>query len=169
MKFATALTAAIVAATGCLGLAACDSDPTAQLEQAQPATGDKLAEYAGGITDIVSLGDNADLVQRFCQNAFAARCPADVGTKLGEFGYASGGSGVDLANAFVVWIADEKDGNADLASKDDDYLWAAYKVALAREPDGDGAVSNLDFIKDGGDRKGMLRSLLESQEFKNLK
>lgn len=151
-----------------LALAACDGDPTAQLEQAQPATGDKLAQYSASITDIVSLSANADLAQRFCQNAFAARCPADVGTKLGEFGFASGGSGVDLANAFIVWVADEKDGNADLASKDEDYLWAAYKVALAREPDEGGAKSNLAFIKDGGDRKGMLRSLLESREFKNL-
>ena len=78
------------------------------------------------------------------------------------------GSGVDLANAFVVWVADEKDGNADRASADEDYLWAAYKVALGREPDEGGALSNLTFIKDGGDRKTMLRSMLESQEFKNL-
>ena len=169
MKFATALTAAVLAATGCLGLAACDGDPAAQLEQAQPATGDKLAQYSAGITDIVSLGGNADLVQRFCQNAFAAPCPADVATKLGEFGYTSGSSGVDLANAFIVWIADEKDGNADLASKDDDYVWAAYKVALGREPEGGGSAGNLDFIKGGGDRKSMLRSLLESNEFKRLK
>ena len=41
-------------------------------------------------------------------------------------------------------------------------------AALAREPDQGGALSNLTFIKDGGDRKQMLRSMLESQEFKNL-
>ena len=158
--------AAILAAM--LALAACDVDPTESLAKAEPAVGDKLAQYSAGITDIVSLNTNADLAQRFCKNAFAARCPADVGTKLGEFGFASGGSGVDLANAFIVWVADEKDGNADLASKDEDYLWAAYKVALAREPDEGGAKSNLRFIKDGGDRKGMLRSLLESREFKSL-
>ncbi len=49
-----------------------------------------------------------------------------------------------------------------------DYFWAAYKVALAREPDEGGALSNLTFIRDGGDRKQMLRSMLESQEFKYL-
>ncbi len=152
-----------------LGLfAGCDSDPTEQLAAAEPSTSEKLAEYSAGITDIVSLGGNADLVQRFCKSAFAAACPADVATRLGEFGFLSGGSGVDLANAFVVWVADEKDGNADLSSSDEDYLWAAYKVALAREPDAGGAQSNLTFIKDGGDRKTMLRSMLESQEFKNL-
>ena len=151
-----------------LALAACDGDPTEQLAKAEPSTGEKLAEYSSGITDIVSLGGNADLVQRFCKNAFAGACPADVATRLGEVGFMSGGSGVDLANAFVVWVADEKDGNADLSSSDEDYLWAAYKVALAREPDEGGALSNLTFIKDGGDRKQMLRSMLESQEFKNL-
>ena len=158
--------AALLAAM--LALAACDGDPTEALAKAEPAVGDKLAQYSAGITDIVSLNANADLAQRFCKNAFAARCPADVGTKLGEFGFASGGTGVDLANAFIVWVADERDGNADLASKDEDYLWAAYKVALAREPDEGGANSNLAFIKDGGDRKSMLRSLLESREFKTL-
>ena len=151
-----------------LVLAACDGDPTEQLAKAEPSTGEKLAEYSSGITDIVSLGGNADLVQRFCKNAFAGACPADVATRLGEFGFMSGGSGVDLANAFVVWVADEKDGNADLASADEDYLWAAYKVALGRDPDEGGALSNLAYIKDGGDRKNMLRSMLESQEFKNL-
>ncbi len=151
-----------------LVLSACDGDPTEQLAKAKASAGEELAEYSSNITDIVSLGGNADLVQRFCKNAFAAACPADVATRLSEFGFFSGGSGVDLANAFVVWVADEKDGNPDLASPDEDYLWAAYKVALGREPDEGGAVSNLAFIKDGGDRKTMLRSLLESQEFKNL-
>ncbi len=169
MKFAKTTPATTLAALGCLVLAACEGDPTEQLARAEPATGDKLAQYSAGITDIVKLGENADLVQRFCQNAFAAPCPADVATKLGEFGYSSGGSGVDLANAFIIWVADEKDGNADLASSDEDYHWGAYKVALAREPNGDGSVSNLTFIKDGGDRKAMLRSLLESEEFKRLK
>lgn len=149
-------------------LAACDGDPTEQLAKAEPSTGEKLAEYSSGITDIVSLGGNADLVQRFCKNAFAGACPADVTSRLGEVGFMSGGTGVDLANAFAVWVADEKDGNPDLSSSDEDYLWAAYKVALAREPDEGGALSNLTFIKDGGDRKQMLRSMLESQEFKNL-
>jgi len=168
MNFAKSIAAPILAAASCLALVACDGDPTAQLASAQPATGDRLAQYSASITDIVKLGANADLVQRFCKNAFDAPCPADVATKLGEFGYASGSSGVDLADAFIVWVADEKDGNADLASSDEDYLWGAYKVALGREPNGDGSVSNLTFIQDGGDRKAMLRSLLESNEFKTL-
>lgn len=169
MTLAKTTLAASLAALGCLVLGACEGDPSEQLAKAVPATGDTLAQYSAGITDMVKLGDNADLVQRFCHNAFAAPCPADVATKLGEFGYSSGNSGVDLANAFIVWVADEKDGNADLASSDEDYLWGAYKVALAREPNGDGSISNLTFIKDGGERKAMLRSLLESDEFKRLK
>jgi hypothetical protein len=159
--------AAMIAAS-ILALAACDGDPTERLAKAEASAGETLAEYSSNITDIVSLGSNADLVQRFCKNAFAAVCPADVATRLGEFGFVSGGSGVDLANAFVVWVADEKDGNADLSSTDEDYLWAAYKVALSREPDESGALSNLTFIKDGGARRTMLRSMLESQEFKSL-
>ena len=149
-------------------LAACDGDPTEPLAKAEASTGEKLAQYSSNITDIVSLGGNADLVQRFCKNAWATKCPGDVAGKLGEFGFASGGSGVDLAAAFVVWVADEKDANPDLSSTDEDFLWAAYKVVLAREPDEGGALSNLQFIKDGGDRKALLRSMLESQEFKQL-
>lgn len=149
-------------------LAACEGDPTKPLAKAEAATGEKLAEYSSNITDIVSLGGNADLVQRFCKNAWATKCPADVAVKLGEFSFASGGSGVDLAAAFVMWAADEKDANPDLSSSDEDFIWAAYRVVLGREPDAGGALSNLQFIKDGGDRKTLLRSMLESQEFKQL-
>lgn len=148
-------------------LAGCGGDPSEQLAAAEPATGERLTDYSRDITNTVDLGADAALVQRFCMNAFAARCPADLVQKLEANGYVSGGTGVDLAAAFAVWAADDKDGNPDLASSDEDYLWAAYKVALGREPDQGGALSNLEFIKSpSGSRKIMLRSLLESQEFK---
>lgn len=151
-------------------LAACGGgDPTAQLAEAKPATGDTLAEYSRNITNTVDLGADAPLVKRFCKSALEGPCPSDLVPKLEASGYVAGGTGVDLAAAFAVWLADEKDGNPDLSSSDEDYLWAAYKVALAREPDQSGAQSNLDFIRSpSGDRKTMLRSLLESQEFKGL-
>ena len=49
-----------------LGLAGCEGEPSDQLATAGPATEAKLAEYSSAITDIVQLGANADLVQRFC-------------------------------------------------------------------------------------------------------
>lgn len=150
-------------------LSSCGGDPTAQLAAAEPATGDRLTEYSQNITNTVDLGADAALVQRFCKNALAAACPADVVQKLEASGYVGGGTGVDLAAAFTVWIADEKDSNPDLSASDEDYLWAAYKVVLAREPDAGGAQTNLEFIRSpNGNRKIMLRSMLESQEFKGL-
>lgn len=158
----------ILAAASVILLAACEGDPSDRISEADPATGDKLVEYSYGIADIVNLSDNADLVQRFCKNAFDTRCPADITAKLDEFGFRWGGTGVALADIFTMWKADEFDGRPDLSSTDEVYLRAAYKVALGREPDEGGAKANLDFIKQGGGRKEMLRSLLESQEFKGL-
>ena len=74
---------------------------------------------------------------------------------------------MDLAHAMGVMLADEKDGETDQSSSDEDYLKAAYRVALGRDPDEGGAADNLTFIQDTGNRKQMLRSLLESVEFKN--
>jgi hypothetical protein len=166
MKPAMIMTFALAACV----LAGCGGDPTEQVAAADPVGGDRLAEYSSNISNTVDLGADAGLVQRFCANALAAKCPADIIQKLEANGYIAGGTGVDLAGAFAVWMADEKDGNPDLSSSDEDYLWAAYKVALAREPDAGGAQSNLDFIRSpSGDRKTMLRSLLESQEFKALR
>ncbi len=159
---------ALVTTAGLILLAGCGGNPSDRIAEASPATGDKLVEYSYGIADIVNLGDNADLVQRFCKNAFDAKCPADITSKLDELGFRSGGTGVDLAHTFTLWKADELDGSGDLSATDEVYLRAAYKVALGREPDEGGAQSNLAFIKQGGGRKQMLRSMLESVEFKGL-
>lgn len=162
-------TIVLVSAIAVSLLGACGGDPTEQLAAAEPAVGERLTEYSRNITNTVDLGADAALAQRFCKNAFASKCPADLVQKLEASGYVPGGTGVDLAAAFVVWVADEKDGNPDLASSDEDYLWASYKVALGRDPDESGAIGNLEFIRSPeGSRKIMLRSLLESQEFKAL-
>jgi len=160
-SFGLVFAATIVILTGCGG------DPAEAVAKAEAAQGDALDEYARNIAETVDIAANPDLVQRFCKNGLGAPCPADITTKLGEYGYASGGTGVDLAHAFAVMIADQKDGDPDLTVTDETYLASAYRVALGRDPDEAGAVDNLRFIQDTGNRKQMLRSLLQSEEFRN--
>ena len=90
-------------------------------------------------------------------------------TTLSDAGFANGGSIVDLAHVFAVVMANKKDGEADYSSSDEDYFHAAYNVALGRDPGEGGALDNLRFIQDTGERKTMLRSLLTSEEFKRQK
>lgn len=132
-----------------------------------PATGDAIDTYSRNITEGVRLGADADLVQLFCVNTTGAACPADIGDRLKAFGYTDGGTGVDLAYAFTLMAADAKDGQADQASSDEDYVAAAYRVALGREPDAGGAQTGLAFLKDTGERKTLLRSMLQSEEFRS--
>ena len=149
-----------------LALAAC-GDPKEAVAKADAASGEALDTYSRNIAETVDIAANPDLVQRFCKNGLGGACPEDITDRLKEFGYASGGTGVDLAHAFVVMVADQKDGNPDLSASDEDYLFASYRVALGRDPDEGGAKDNLRFIQDTGNRKAMLRSLLQSVEFQN--
>jgi len=148
-------------------LAACGGDPSEEIAAAQPATGPRLAEHSLNISRSVQLAVDGDLVQRFCANTSGEACPPDIVDKLKAFGFVDHQTGVDLAHAFVLMAADAKDGTPDLSSSDEDFLAASYRVALNRVPDEGGAQSNLAFIKQKGERKAMLRSLLESQEFKS--
>jgi hypothetical protein len=147
-----------------LGLAGC-GDAKKAIAEADAAAGAKLEAYSQNISETVELAASPDLVQRFCKNGFGAACPPDITDKLKDNGYVSG-TGVDLAQAFVVMLADQKDGETDQSSSDEDYLAAAYRVALGRDPDEGGAKDNLTYIQDTGNRKQMLRSLLESEEFR---
>jgi hypothetical protein len=156
-----------LAAVAAIALAACGGNPEEAVAKAEAASGEALDTYAKNIAETVDLAANPDLVQRFCKNGLGGACPSDITEKLKEFGYASGGTGVDLAHAFVMMVADGKDGNPDLIATDEDSLHAAYRVALGRDPDAGGAQDNLRFIQDTGNRKAMLRSLLQSEEFQN--
>lgn len=142
-------------------------DPKKAVAEADAAQGEALDTYSRNIAETVDIAANPDLVQRFCKNGLGGPCPDDITDKLKEYGYGGGGTGVDLAHSFVVMVADQKDANPDLSASDEDYLFAAYRVALGRDPDEGGARDNLAFIQDTGNRKQMLRSLLQSQEFKN--
>ena len=159
---------AVTLASG-LFLSGCGGDPVDAISKATPAGGDTLTKYSEAISDAVSLSGNADLVQRFCVNGFKTPCPTGVTAMLSDAGFPNGGSAVDLAHVFVTLVADKKDGEADYSSSDEDYFWAAYQVALGREPGADGALDNLRFIQDTGERKTMLRSLLVSPEFRKQK
>jgi hypothetical protein len=160
------LSSLVVVAGTLILLSGCGGDPAEAVAKAEAAQGEALTEYARNIAETVDIAANPDLVQRFCRNGLGAACPEGITDKLKEFGYASGGTGVDLAHAFVVMVADQKDGNPDLLVTDEDYLASAYRVALGRDPDTGGATDNLRFIQDTGNRKAMLRTLLQSEEFK---
>jgi hypothetical protein len=160
---ATGIAGTVVAA---LALAACGGDPSEAVAKAKPADAAALETYSRNISETVDLAANPDLVQRFCKNGLGAACPEDITAKLTEYGYSKSGTGVDLAHAFVLMVADQKDGEVDFSASDEDYLFAAYRVALGRDPDEGGARDNLIFIQDTGSRKTMLRSLLESAEFR---
>jgi hypothetical protein len=161
-----AFLSALLATAAGLSLAGCGGDAEDAVATAEPAAGDTLDTYARNIADTVDIAANPDLVQRFCKNGFGGACPENITQQLADAGYASGGTGVDLAHVFVVMVADAKDGDPDLSSSDEDYLFSAYRVALGRDPDTGGAADNLRFIQDTGNRKQMLRSLLQSEEFK---
>lgn len=161
-----ALLSGLLAASAALFLAGCGGDPDEALAKAEPAAGDSLDTYARNIAETVEIAANPDLVQRFCKNGFGGPCPEDITQQLANHGYVGGGTGVDLAHVFVVMVADRKDGDPDMSSTDEDYLYGAYRVALGRDPDAGGAQDNLRFIQDTGNRKQMLRSLLQSEEFK---
>lgn len=156
----------MAALAGALILGACEDKSKQAIASATPATGTSLQEHSRKISRTVSLTNDADLVQRFCKNTLSAPCPPDIAEKLKSFGFADNQTGVDLAYAFALMAADAKDGKPDLASTDEDFLVAAYHVALGRDPDESGAQANLAFIKQKGERQLMLRSLLESAEFK---
>lgn len=158
---AAGLTAFALLLAGCGG-----GDPKEAVAKAEAVSGEKLTEYSRNISETVDLAANPDLVQRFCKNGLGGPCPANIDDQLKDYGYAGKGTGVDLAHAFALIVADKKDGNPDYSASDEDYLYAAYRVALGRDPDQGGAQDNLRFIQDTGNRKTMLRSLLESEEFK---
>lgn len=154
--------------TAAITLCSCGEDAAKKLAEAQPAKGEALDSYAQNMTHFVHLGDNADLIQRFCQSAWAKRCPDDLAARLKTYGYTDGETGLQLAYAMSMIVADEKDGTPDQMSTDEVYLDAAYQVALGRKPDEDGGRENLAFIKQKEERQLMLRTLLQSREFMSL-
>jgi hypothetical protein len=160
--------AALKAALGAafLALSACGPGPEA-IATAKPATGPALVAYSKAITQKIDLGKNADLVQYFCHTALQQACPADIATRLKDYGFTGESDGVDLAYRFTLMAADAKDGAADKTASDEDFFAAAYKTILGREPDNEGAKANLDVIKNGGQRKTVLRGMLQSREFQS--
>jgi hypothetical protein len=159
--------AALVLLAG-LACVACEKkvDPGPAVQATKPATGAQLASYASNSRDQVELARDAPLVQLFCQQATGKPCPADIETRLAAYGFKDKLTAVDLANAFTMMLADSIDGSPDLNSSDEDFLAAAYRVVLNRSPDVIGAQSNLKFIKETGQREQLLKSMLESEEFK---
>ncbi len=155
------------AAAGLVALAGCGGPDPKAIAAAQPATGEDLVAYSQNITDAVRLDKDAKLLQFFCRNTSGQPCPPDIAAKLEVYGFKGHGSAVDLAYAFAMMAADAKDGEMDKTSTNQDFLAAAYRVVLDRAPDESGAMTNLAFLSEGGDRKTLLRSLLQSDELRS--
>ncbi len=158
----------LVAVVAASTLTAC-GDPTQQLATAEPATGMALVRYANNATDVVGLGPNADLVQRFCLNQTGKACADDISEQLKKVGFAGEGAANDLGDAFAKIEADKIDGTPDQQSTDEVYIKALYHVVLAREPDDGGAKSHIKALQDGVGRTGIVRAFMESAEFRSLK
>ena len=158
--------AAGAAAALAIGLAAGCSREAPAPGSVAPATGAELAAYADAITDASSRAKDASLYEYFCRNALGGPCPADIYARLAPH-RADGESRVSTADAFVrMWASEHKQAGADYVT-DQEYLSAAYQVVLGRVPDADGAAANLAFIERTGEREQMLRSMLQSQEFRS--
>jgi hypothetical protein len=157
------LSVVAVAAT----LSAC-GDPAQQLATAKPATGPALARYANNATDMVSLGSNGDLVQRFCVNQSGKACADDIADELKKVGFLGEGPANELGDAFARIEADRIDGTPDQKSSDEVYVTALYHIALGREPEAGGATGHINAIKGGLGRPGLVRAFMESLEFKSL-
>ncbi|MBI1340421.1 DUF4214 domain-containing protein [bacterium] len=161
------MTARWLLATALL-LCSCGPPPPA-FGTVAPASGDELAAYSEAITERVNRATDASLYEYFCATALAAPCPADLEARLAPFRTRGAGSRLDLADAFTrLRAAIEKDDPNGISQlSDEEYLGAAYRVALGREIDDEGGRANLEFLRRTGERKTVLRSLLQSNEFRS--
>lgn len=157
-----------VAVAAVFALSAC-GDPVEQLATAKPASGAALAKYSNDATDMVSLGSNADLVQRFCQNQSAKPCSDAIADELKAVGFLGEGPANELGAAFAVIEADRIDGTPDQTSSDEVYVRALYHIALGREPEAGAEAGHSSALKQGLGRPGLVRAFMESAEFKQLK
>jgi len=161
----------LACAAAALGLLAGCGDGRDKLVGATPATGDALVDYSTKIGDGVSIGKDAAFVQIFCKNVSGGPCPENIGDQLQPYGFSNGKTGVDLGYAFAMLAADKKDGADDGKSSDADFIEGAYRAVFARAADPDGLATYSDVIKDGTteSRKVMIKTILQSPEFKSAK
>ena len=161
---------ATVVAGSALLLAGC-GDPAKDIAEAKPAAGSQMAAFSRESTHAIKLSRDGALLQRYCLNMTGAACPADILTRLGQYGFKDGGTGIDLGYAFTAMAADAKDGTSDQASSDEDYIAAIYRVMFARVPDPEGGAHHLGRIAGKGieARKALVLDFLKSAEFTSQK
>lgn len=148
-------------------LSAC-GDPAQQLAEAKPASGAALINYSKNATDNVSIGGNADLVQRFCKNQSGKPCASDIAVELKDAGFEDQGPANELGDAFAKIEADKLDGTPDKQSSNEVYVRALYRVALGREPEAGAETAQSNVLKQGLGRPGLVRAFMESPEFRSL-
>lgn len=160
LVFVTAVAAAVLA------LSACSQKVDTE---AEAVAGEDLAKYSAHVKDKVELGRDSGLVQLFCLHSTGAKCADGIEAQLKDYGFDGAGTTLDLASAMVKIYADAHDKTPDQYSSDEDFLAASYQVVLGRAPDEGGAKANFELIRLGNDnRRPVLRSLIESEEFRNM-
>ncbi|MDZ4761011.1 MAG: DUF4214 domain-containing protein [Alphaproteobacteria bacterium] len=147
-------------------LAACGG-PSAPAVTVEPASGGALAEYAENINDGADRRRDAPLYEYFCLNALGMACPADIEARLETYAVAGAASRVDLADSFTRLAAAETKGDPAALLSEEEYLTAAYRVVLGRPADPGGLAENLSFLERTGERNTVLRSMLQSSEFRS--
>ncbi len=147
-----------------LALAACSPDPI-EYGSVAPATAEQKAEFGRDATDRIDYATDLPVVEYFCVNTIGSACPADIEERLASYYTTSQRTRVDVADAFARYRATIDLGDPEALISDEDYVEAAYQVTFGRELDPSGRASNLGFVLETGQRKAMLRTLLESQEF----
>lgn len=132
------------------------------------ATGAAIADVSAHATQKINRAKDAGLYEYFCRNVLAGPCPADIDDQLKPFQKRGLGTRVDLADAFTRFhLQRSRKIEPGVEASDEDYVDAAYRTVLGREPDAGGRKDQLNFLHDTGQRLQLIRSMLQSPEFQS--
>ena len=133
-----------------------------------PATQAERDEFGGNPGDKVNPRQDASVKELFCMNALGAACPADIDERLAVYSVGQGFSRIDLTDSFVRLKASQDLGDPNALITDEAYVEACYNVILGRHSDPGGFTDAVKFVKDTGERKTLVQSILRSPEFRTF-
>ena len=155
------------AVLGALALvAACSQEAPPAPGSVPPAGAEDKAAFGENVTKKFLPATDAAVKELFCQNALGSPCPADIDEKLAPYFTGTENTRLDVADAFARMKAAENLGDPGALITDEAYVDACYEVVLGRAPDPSGLADALSFVKRTGERKILLRAMLQSAEFK---
>lgn len=125
-----------------------------------------LVRYAQDPQTIVTRSGDAVLLNYFCGTIAGRPCDDQLMAQLAQWGFADGKTVVDLAAAATLSTATPVAPDPAKPVSDEEFVAAAYKAVLGREPDNAGFTNNLALLKTNNDRTQVLLGLIQSDEFK---